>query len=379
MTGPGPTNLADRVRQAGSLPSIGISYLHPEYAELTKDIVEGIQYLFQTKSQLSLCISATGHGAFEAICCNLLEPGDNVLVCTNGLWGERFSIIADRHDAVVQKLVKPQGQVFTPDELEQALKEHRPKLMYVAYGESTGGTLQPLEEFGKLCHKYGCLLAVDAVASAGGVPLYMDRWEIDILITGSQKVLSAPPGLTLISLSSRAWNVVLNRKSKIRSYLFDLTELAEIWGCNGIPLAGKYHHTSSVTLMYALREALALICEEGLENCWARHNLCREQFHKGLAELGLSLLVKDPSIRLPILTTIEIPTEYLNNWKDVCIYAMDTYKVEIASGLGQGNGKLWRVGFMGQNARPETVQLVLKALREGLEHARKNASQHAQL
>jgi len=280
----------------------------------------------------------------------------------------------------VKKLVKPLGQVFTQSELEEALKEHKPKLVYVAYGESTGGTLQPMEGFGELCHRYGCLLAVDAVCSAGGVPLYMDRWEIDILITGSQKVLSAPPGLTLMSFSQRAWNTVLNRKAKIRSYLFDLRELAELWGCTGNPPLPKYHHTLSNTLMYALREALASLCEEGLENSWARHRRCMEQFHSGIQKLGVTMFVKDPNIRLPIMNTLEIPEEFANNWKDVCRYAMEKYKVEIAGGLGQGDGKVWRVGLMGENAKPDTVKLVLKAFGEGLSHVKANAaSHHAQL
>jgi len=292
------------------------------------------------------------------------------LSCINGLWGERFAIIADRYDANVKKLEKPLGQVFELSEVEQALKEHNPKLMYLVYGDSSGGTVQALEGFGELCHRYDCMLIVDAVCSAGGVPLYMDKWEIDVLFTGSQKVLSAPPGLTLMSFNQRAWNTVLNRKSKIRSYLFDLTELAELWGCTGKPPLPRYHHTLSPTLMYALREALALLCEEGLEKCWARHKLCMEQFHKGLQEMGLTLLVKDPKARLPILTTIEIPEENKNNWKDVVQYAMDKYKVEITGGLGQGLGKIFRVGFMGQNAQPEIVELVLKTLREGLEHVK---------
>jgi len=369
MTGPGPSNMAPRVRDACSLPPIGVSFLHDECPKLLTDIVAGLQYLFQTRNEVTLCISATGHGGMEAICCNILDPGDLVVVCINGLWGERFEMIADRHGAAVKTITKPLGQSFSLDELEKVLLADKPKLMFITYGESTGGTLQPLEGIGELCHRYGSLFVVDAVAAAGGVPLYMDKWGIDVLYTGSQKVLGAPPGLTPISFSQRAWECVLNRRTKIRSYLFDMTELVNVWGCDGKPPPAKYHHTVSTSTLYALREALALLAEEGLENVWQRHKQCMALFHTGLEQLGLKLLVRDALVRLPTITTIEIPDD-IADWQEVCRYAMNEYKVEISGGLGRGAGKVWRIGLMGYNANPDTVQLVLKVLGESLDKVR---------
>lgn len=366
LMGPGPTNCPPRVLNASAMPLLG--HLHPEFTQIMDEVVAGIKYAFQTDNKWTVCVSGTGHAAMETSVCNMLEPGETVLVGVNGLWGERFSDMADRHEAKVVTINKPMGQVFTLAEIEEGLKRHKPKVAFFTHGESSGATVQSLEGIGALCHKYDCLLIVDSVAALGGVPLFMDKWEIDVLYTGSQKVLSAPPGASPISFSDKARNKVLNRKSRVRSYYFDMNHLANYWGCEGE--ARRYHHTGPISSVYALREGLARLAEEGLENSWANHKKCAEMLHEGLEKLGLELLVKDKAIRLPCVTGICVPAGV--NWKDVTDYAMKKYLVEIAGGLGSQAGKIWRIGLLGHNCTPDNVRLVLRALGEGLNHAKKS-------
>lgn len=366
LMGPGPSNCPPRVLNASALPLLG--HLHPEFTQIMDEVKAGIQYAFQTKNQWTVCVSGTGHGAMEAACTNLLEPGETVLVCENGLWGQRFADMCTRNGAVVQKIVKPMGEVFTLQDVEAGLQQHKPVLVFVTHGESSGSTLQPLEGLGQLCHKYNSLLLVDSVAACGGVPLFVDDWEIDAIYTGAQKVLSAPPGASPLSFSERAKNKVLNRKTPIRSYYFDMTHLANYWGCDGT--ARRYHHTGPISSVYAIREGLARLAEEGLEKSWETHRKCAEMLWEGAEKLGLELLVQDKANRLPCVTGIKVPDGV--NWKDVSDFAMKTYKVEISGGLGSQAGKIWRVGIMGYNATPENVQKVLQALDEGLKSVRGN-------
>lgn len=367
MTGPGPSNMSPRVEAAAGLCPMGTFQLHPENRQIFDEVRLGIQYVFQTKNPITLCVSGCAHSAVEAICFNVLEPGETALVVCNGLWGERFAEMASRQGIQVEKFEKPQGQIFTLGEIEEKLNKVKPVLTFIAYGESTGGTLQPLEGLGPLCHKYGSLLVIDGVASVGGAPMFMDRWEIDVLYTGSQKVLSAIPGITPISFSERSWNRIQNRKTKVRTYLNDIQLLAGVWGCLPNHPRG-YHHTPAMGILYALREALAIVAEEGLENVWRRQLACTAQLHAGIQELGLELLVKEPAHRLPVVSAIVVPPGI--DWLAVSNYAMSRYKVEISGSLGVNSGSIWRIGIMGHNARPEIVQFVLKVFSEGLQHVR---------
>lgn len=362
--------MSPRVEAAASLSPLGTFQLHPECSTIIDDIRTAVKYVFQTRNDVTFCISGCAHAAVEAVCDNLLEPGQTVLIACNGLWGERFAEIASRKDAKVEKLVKVQGQVFTLNAIEEELKVVRPVLMFITYGESTGGTLQPMEGIAELCHKYGSLLVVDGVAAVGAAPMFMDRWGIDVLYTGSQKALSSIPGITPISFSSAAWKKIVDRKTKMRTFLSDVRLLAVLWGCVRDENRG-YHHTLSLALLYTLREALAELVEEGLESRWRRHAECTALFHDGLKNLGLELLVKDPLHRLPVVSAIRVPSDV--DWKAVSEYAMNRYKVEISGSLGSNAGSIWRVGFMGHNARPEVVRYVLKVLEESLKIARNQA------
>ncbi|KAH9513511.1 hypothetical protein Btru_033229 [Bulinus truncatus] len=365
LMGPGPSNCPPRVLAAGALPMLG--HLHPEFTKIMDEVKEGIQYVFQTKNEWTFAISGTGHAAMEASVVNLLEPGEVILICQNGIWGQRLADMADRNGCVVKKLVRPYGEVFSLAEIEKGLKEYNPSVVFITYGESSAGTAQPLEGVGDLCHKYNALLLVDSVAILGGRPLFMDAWNIDILYSGSQKVISSPPATSPISFSLKAREKITSRKTRIRSYYFDANELANYWGCDQGPR--RYHHTGMVTSIYALREGLARLAEEGLEKTWEDHRVCSEMLYDGIEKLGLELLVNDKAIRNPCVTTIKVPAGI--NWKDVTDYAMKNYRVEISGGLGDLAGKTWRIGIMGYNCKPDNVKLVLRVLCEALENVKK--------
>jgi len=361
LAGPGPSNVSERVLQAQALPTLG--HLHPEFCKIMDDIKAGVQYIFQTKNPMTLALSATGHAAMECVMVNMLEPGTVVLVANNGIWGVRSQDMARRQDADVREVTTPLGSNFSLSDLEAAIKTHKPALLFVTHGESSTGVVQPLEGIGALCHKYNCLLAVDTVASLGGVPLKADELEIDVIYTGSQKVLGVPPGTAPISFSPRAVEHFKNRKNPPRSFYLDLGWLGEYWNC--WPGKGRvYHHTGPVNSMYGLREGLALVAEEGIENCWRRHRVCADRLHEGIAELGLEMFVPDPAARLPTVNTIKVPEGL--DWKAVTEFCMKNHLVEISGGLGPSAGKVWRIGVMGNNASLKTVNKVLDSFKEGL-------------
>ncbi|XP_071146816.1 alanine--glyoxylate aminotransferase-like [Mytilus edulis] len=362
LMGPGPSNSSPRILSASALPMLG--HLHPEFTKIMDEVKEGTRYLFQTRNNWTVCVSGTGHAAMEAAVCNLLEPGETTLSCVNGLWGERYADMARRNGAIAETINKPMGQVFNLQEIEEGLQKYRPVLLFLTHGESSGSTVQPLEGVGKLCHRYNCLLLVDSVAAAGGVPLYADDWEIDCIYTGSQKVLSAPPGASPISFSEKGKEKVLKRKTPVRSFYFDMNHLSNYWGCEENPR--RYHHTGPIMSVYALREGFSRLVEEGLENSWATHKKCAEMLHEGVQRMGLELFVQDKSVRLPCVTGVKVPAGV--NWKEVADYAMNQYKVEISGGLGAQAGKIWRIGIMGYNATPDNVNRVLRALSEALKH-----------
>ncbi|XP_068599458.1 alanine--glyoxylate and serine--pyruvate aminotransferase a [Brachionichthys hirsutus] len=367
MFGPGPSNVPPRITEAGSKPVIG--HMHPEMLQIMDDIKSGIQYIFQTRNPMTLAVSSTGHSAMECAIVNSVEPGDGVLVAVNGIWGERAAEMAERLGARVDTIVAPPGGIFTNAEIEQALSKSRPVMFFLAHGESSTGVLHPLDGIGQLCHKYRCLFVVDSVASFGSAPLCMDQQEIDIVYTGSQKVLNAPPGTAPISFSERACQKIFNRKTKPSSFALDLGWLARYWGCDGKP-SRAYHHTGPVSAFYSLRESLAVFAEEGLEKSWERHEKVAEYFHAGLENMGLKLFVKDKKARLPAVTTIVAPHGY--DWKEITSYIMRTHDLEISGGLGPSAGLVLRVGLMGCNSTKENVDMVLAALKDALKHCHKS-------
>ncbi|KAK2142089.1 hypothetical protein LSH36_997g01019 [Paralvinella palmiformis] len=360
LMGPGPSNASPRILAAGALPLLG--HLHPEFIAIMDEVKKGIQYAFQTKNEVTLAVSGTGHAAMETAACNLIEPKDVVLSVCTGIWGERFADMAERQGAKVVKITKEQGQVFSNQELEQALRRIQPTVMFVTHGESSSATCQPVNDLGILCHKYGCILIVDCVASLGAVPMYMDKWGIDVLYTGAQKVLSVSPGASPISFSERAWKKTQSRTKRVTSFYFDMTGLANYWGCDGQPR--KYHHTGPISSIYGLREGLATLAEEGLEQSWKRHAQCADMLYRGIEEMNLRFLVENKEFRLPTVTAVLVPAGV--QWKNVSNYVMEKYRVELAGGLGLSAGKVWRIGLMGYNATPDNIRLLLRALREGI-------------
>nr|P31029.1 RecName: Full=Alanine--glyoxylate aminotransferase; Short=AGT; AltName: Full=Serine--pyruvate aminotransferase, mitochondrial; Short=SPT; Flags: Precursor [Callithrix jacchus]AAA35397.1 alanine:glyoxylate aminotransferase [Callithrix sp.] len=365
LLGPGPSNLPPRTMAAGGLQMLG--HMHKETYQIMDEIKEGIQYVFQTRNPLTLVISGSGHCALEAALINVLEPGDSFLVGVNGIWGQRAADIGERLGARVHPMTKDPGGHYTLQEVEEGLAQHKPVLLFLTHGESSSGVLQPLDGFGELCHRYKCLLLVDSVASLGGAPLYMDQQGIDILYSGSQKVLNAPPGTSLLSFSDTAKNKIYSRKTKPSSFYLDVKYLANLWGCDGQPR--MYHHTTPVVSLYSLREGLALLSEQGLENSWRKHREAAAYLHGRLQALGLRLFVKDPALRLPTVTTVAVPTGY--DWRDIVSYLIERFGIEITGGLGPSTGKVLRIGLMGCNATRENVDLVTEALREALQHCPK--------
>ncbi|XP_009995029.1 PREDICTED: serine--pyruvate aminotransferase [Chaetura pelagica] len=360
LLGPGPSNVPTRVLAASGRQLLG--HMHPEVLQVMDEIKAGIQYAFQTWNQLTLAISGTGHCAMEAALLNLLEHGDSALVAVNGIWGQRAAEIGRRLGADVHELLKPPGEYFTPEDIEEGLAQHKPLVLFITHGESSTGVLQPLEGLGQLCHRYGCLLLVDAVASLGGAPIFMDQQEIDVLYTGSQKVLNVPPGSAPISFSQRAREKMLRRKMKPQSFYLDMAWLANYWGCDGEPR--RYHHTAPINSLFSLREGLSLLAEMGLERSWERHQEHCAQLCQGLRDLGLELFVKEEKARLPTITTVKVPEGY--DWKEITAFLMDTCAIEIAGGLGPTAGKVLRIGLMGCNSTRSNVERVLGALREAL-------------
>ncbi|XP_056632633.1 alanine--glyoxylate aminotransferase [Diorhabda sublineata] len=367
LMGAGPANISPRVIH--SMTNSILGHMNSEIFQIMDEIKAGIKYIFQTKNELSLAISASGHSGMEAILSNLLEPGDVVLIATNGIWGFRAADMAKRYDTKPIQMMADYGDNFSLNQIENNLKKYSPKLLFIVQGETSTGVYQPIEGIGDLCHKYNCLLAVDTVASVAGVPFLMDKWGVDAAYAGVQKAIGAPPGLTIISFSPNAQKVIFERKTPSKVYFWDMKILGQQWNCyNNVR---PYHHTTCSTLLCSLRESLAIITEEGLENWHKKHDECYRRLRDGIEKLGLHFFVKDENKRLKTVTSVEV-TDF--DWKELITYAMNKYNVEIAGGLGPTAGKILRIGVMGYNANPNTVDYVLKVLKESLEHARRRSS-----
>ncbi|XP_066518228.1 alanine--glyoxylate and serine--pyruvate aminotransferase b [Hoplias malabaricus] len=366
LFGPGPSNVPPRIQAAGGRPIIG--HLHPEMYEIMNDIKKGIQYAFQTRNHMTLAMSGSGHTAMECAVFNTVEPGESVLVSINGVWGERVAEIAQRIGARVHTLVKSPGGYFTNEEIEKALSKYKPVLFFLTHGESSAGLAHPIDGIGDLCHRHNCLFLVDSVASLGAAPLLMDQQNIDILYTGSQKALNAPPGTAPISFNDRACHKMFNRKTKPVSYLLDMTHLSNYWGNDG-KTARDYHHTGPVSGFFTLRESLAILAERGLENSWTLHKEVAEYLWKGLEDLGLKLFIKDKDLRLPSVTTIAIPEGY--NWRELLAYMIKHHQMEMTGGLGPSIGMVLRVGLMGYNCSKYNADKALAALDDALKNCPK--------
>lgn len=352
LLGPGPSTVPPRVYRAMMTPVVG--HLDPAFVAVMDDIQALLRYLFQTENELTLPISGTGSAAMEAAVVNAVEPGDGVLVCINGYFGQRIAAMARRYGANVHTIERPWGEVFTGDEVAAALERQPAKVVAVVHGETSTGAAQPIPPLARAAHDHGALLLVDAVASLGGVPVLVDEWGIDVCYSGSQKCLSCPPGASPITLGPRAVEKLEQRRTPVTSWYLDLLLLRDYWGA-----PRKYHHTAPISTMYALYEGLRLAAEEGLEARWARHEEAARLLWQGLAELGISLHVAEEH-RLHSLTTPRLP-EGLDE-AALRRKLLLEYNIEIAGGLGELAGQVWRIGLMGYSARRENVLLLLAAL-----------------
>mmetsp|Transcript_31341 Transcript_31341/g.43476 ORF Transcript_31341/g.43476 Transcript_31341/m.43476 type:complete len:409 (+) Transcript_31341:205-1431(+) len=359
LMGPGPSNSHPRALAAMALPQLG--HMHPPFLKIMDEISEYTRYLMQTDSKYTCAISGSGHMAMEASIANLLEPGEKILVGENGTWGIRVADLSARFGLDVIPMKKPAGETFSLAELTAALDEHKPKALFLCHGESSAGTMQQIEGVGAACQARDCFLIVDTVCTLGGVPFHADKWGVDVVYSGAQKALSCPPGASPLMFSEKAMAKVKSRSTPVRTYNADLTLIGDYWGWFG---GRSYHHTGPISNFYALREAMAVTSEEGLEPLWARHQAMYELLWEGLEKLGLERFVKDEASRLPTVNTIVIPEGV--DGVALCGFAMKKYNLEIAGGLGPTAGKVWRIGVMGYNAHPMNVNLVIKAFEEGL-------------
>ncbi|MGD9722602.1 MAG: alanine--glyoxylate aminotransferase family protein [Pirellulales bacterium] len=353
LMGPGPSDIHPRVLAALSKPTVG--HLDPYYLQLMDDMRRMLQALFRTSNPMTLAVSGTGSAGMEATVVNLIEPGDSMVVCVNGVFGGRMADVAQRAGAQVIKVDRPWGEVFTPDDLRAALAQ-KPKLVGIVMAETSTGAWQPIEEISQLVHEAGAMLLVDAVTALGGVPVEVDKWNIDAIYSGTQKCLSCPPGLSPVSFNERAMDVVRKRKSKVQSWYLDVSMLAQYWGQERV-----YHHTAPINMTYALYEALRLVHEEGLENCFARHRLNHEALKAGLAALGIEYTAQ-AGHQLPMLNAVRIPAGV----DDAAVRSglLNRFGIEIGGGLGAFKGKVWRIGLMGYGARANNVYVLLSALEQ---------------
>jgi alanine-glyoxylate transaminase/serine-glyoxylate transaminase/serine-pyruvate transaminase len=358
LLGPGPSPVHPRVYRAMTTPQLG--HLDPQFLVIMNEVQAQLRFAFQTANPFTIAVSGTGSAGMEAALVNVIEPGDTVVICAAGVFGNRMADIVGRCGGKLVKLEVPWGQVFPHTAIEEALKKHAPvKAVGIVHAETSTGAQQPMDGLGKLCHAHGALLVVDTVTSLGGVPVEVDGWEADAVYSGTQKCLSCPPGLAPFTLSPRALEAVRARKTKVQSWYLDAGMVADYWA------EGKrvYHHTAPITMVYALREALRLVCEEGLEPRFARHRRNAAALIAGFAALGAKPLSADGQ-RLPSLNAVT-PPEGVDE-AAVRKYVLAEHDIEIGGGLGPLAGKLWRIGLMGYGSSQTNVLAVLSAIEQGM-------------
>jgi len=352
LLGPGPSNADPRVLQAIARPPL--SHLDPLYLELMNEVQEMLRYAWQTDNRFTIPVSGTGSAAMEATIANTVEAGETVVVGVIGYFGKRLVDMCGRYGAKVVEVSAPWGEALSLDTLTQAVEQHKPAVLALVHAETSTGVQQPLDGIGDLCRAHDCLLLLDTVTSLGGVPLKLDEAKVDLAYSCSQKGLSCPPGLGPFTMGPRAEEKLDRRSTKVPNWYLDMSGLKSYWGSQR-----TYHHTAPVNMNYGLREALRLLCEEGLENSWARHRRNSEQLWAGLERMGLELHVP-LSHRLPTLTTVKIPDGV--DGKAFATHLLNKHGVEIGNGLGDLAGRVWRVGLMGTNSKPENVERLLNLL-----------------
>lgn len=356
LLGPGPSDVHPRVLAAMTTPLLG--HLDPAYLDIMNEVQGLLRQVYQTSNPLTFAVPGTGMSGMECCVVNLIEPGDSIVVCVNGFFGGRIAEIAARAGANVTTLERPWGEAFDQNQVRDVLAKARPKVLGIVQAETSTGVRQPLDGLGQLCHEFDTLLLVDSVTALGCIPVEVDRWEIDAVYSCSQKGLGCPPGLAPVSFSPRAIAAIERRKAKVQSWYLDVTLLRRYWGEERF-----YHHTAPITMMYALREGLRIVLEEGLPQRFARHEKNHRALKAGLAALGLCYTAAE-GFQLPQLNAVRIPVgaDDLTTRKRL----LGEFGIEIGGGLGDFKGKAWRIGLMGYGSRPNNVVLVLGALEQCL-------------
>ncbi len=351
LMGPGPSYVPQRVLHALAAPTLG--HLDPEYLAIMDDTRQMLRQVFQTNNEMTMAMSGTGSAGMEACVCNLIEPGDEMIVCVNGVFGGRMKDVAQRYGANVHAIESAWGTAIAPEQVEATLKANpRTKAIGIVHAETSTGEHQPLEEISEIVHRYGALLIVDAVTSLGGIDIPVDRLRIDACYSGTQKCLSCPPGLAPVTFSASAMEALDKRKTKVTSWYLDVSMIRNYWGSDRV-----YHHTAPINMTYALRESLMMVLEEGLQQRIARHLKHHRMLRAGLEAMGLNFI---PQHSLATLNAVRVP----EGVDDAVVRKrlLTEYNIEIGAGLGPFKGKAWRIGLMGASSSVANVTLILSAL-----------------
>jgi alanine-glyoxylate transaminase / serine-glyoxylate transaminase / serine-pyruvate transaminase len=358
MMTPGPCSIDPRVYRAMSTPLVG--HMDPWFTEMIGEVQVLLRRAFQTENRVTFPISASGSGGIEAAVVNPLEPGDEAVVCVNGNFSERMAVIASRVPATtIHRVEAPWGRTVDPNDVRKAAKGRKIKFIGVCHGETSTGVVSPIDDFRKVADEAGALLVVDAVATLCGTPLNVDRQRIDLCFSGTQKAISAPPGMSPITVGPRMEEVLRARKTPVQSWYFDLTTTMNFWGKDR-----TYHHTPPISIVFALREALRIVFEEGLEGSWQRHRQNQLALIAGLEALGVELFVPNPNDRLPTVTSVYVPKAVEDG--RVRRQLLDEFGIEIAGGIGPLKGKIWRIGLMGYVSQAKHILFFLAALEKVL-------------
>lgn len=356
LLGPGPSEPHPQVLQAQAQSLLG--HLDPAFLQIMTEVQEKLRAVLQTKNTFTLPVSGTGMAGMECVVVNLIEPGDKMMVCSAGFFGDRMANIAQRAGASVTTMAGEWGDCFSLETVEAALRQHRPKVLGIVHAETSTGVLQPIQQLGELCRRYDALLAVDAVTSLATAPLNVDGWQIDALYSGTQKGLGCPPGLAPVTFSDRAVEAIKKRKAPVQSYYLDVVELMKYWGRERF-----YHHTAPISSVYALHEGLSIVLDEGLELRWKRHMANWSNLKTGLQTMGMSYFTRE-HCQLPALSAVRIPAGI----DDMTIRKrlLTEFGIEIGGGLGTLKGNVWRIGLMGYGSSQENVDKLLSALKQCL-------------
>jgi alanine-glyoxylate transaminase/serine-glyoxylate transaminase/serine-pyruvate transaminase len=353
LMGPGPSDVAPTVLKAMSAPLLG--HLDPVFVKMMDEIKAMLRSVFLTKNDMTFPVSGTGSAGMEFCFVNLIEPGDEVVIGVNGVFGGRMVDVAERCGARVIKVEAPWGRIIEPEQIRDAVKNARPKLVAIVHAETSTGALTPVEEISKITHDAGALMLLDTVTSLGGCPVRIDDWKVDAVYSGTQKCLSCPPGLSPVSFSGAAMEVATTRKKKVQSWYLDVNLLASYWGQERV-----YHHTAPISMNYALHEALRLVLLEGLEARWRRHEQNHLRLKSALNTLGLKI-VSQEGHQLWQLNAVSVPDGA--DEAGVRKRLLNDFGIEIGAGLGPLKGKIWRVGLMGETSKPEHVDTFVAALK----------------